>query len=121
VEGYIVCTWICRPGSAATLWEVDEESIYSIATLFNQNLANGLNKDDAVQQAKLSFLSKNDKEKLLSFYRPSMILIGTAELLQLAGFIKIYKFILIAGLVLLFSFLAFFIRQNFVALLNKVQ
>ncbi|MES2645918.1 MAG: CHAT domain-containing protein [Bacteroidota bacterium] len=101
------------PAVAATLWKVDEESTYAIVTLFNQNLANGLNKDEALQKAKLDFINKNDHEKLLPFYWSSMILVGTAGPLQLPGSSN-FKFYFFAAIGLVVFLLFLFRKRKYV-------
>ena len=68
------------PSVSATLWKADEETIYAISEKFNQYLSEGMNKDEALQKAKLFFISNNtSNEKLLPYYWANMILIGNTD------------------------------------------
>lgn len=73
------------PSVSATLWKADERTIYAITELFNRNLAQGMNKDEALQQAKLSFLKNNSGENQLPYYWANMILVGNATSLDLSS------------------------------------
>ncbi len=72
------------PSVAATLWNADEHTIYSISESFNHNLAAGMNKDDALRQAKLSFIKNNSGEKLLPYFWANMIVVGNTDAIQLS-------------------------------------
>ncbi len=71
------------PSVAATLWKADEQAIYTISEKFNQYLSEGMNKDEALQKAKLYFIKNNGNEKLLPYYWSNMILIGNADAIKL--------------------------------------
>jgi CHAT domain-containing protein len=73
------------PSVAATLWKADEEAIYAISEKFNQYLSEGMNKDEALQKAKLYFIKNNSNEKLLPYYWSNMIIIGNADAIKLTG------------------------------------
>jgi CHAT domain-containing protein len=66
------------PSVAATLWKADEQSIYAVSEKFNDYLSEGMNKDEALQKAKLYFINSNP-EKLLPYYWANMILIGNTD------------------------------------------
>jgi CHAT domain-containing protein len=72
---------------AATLWKADEQTIYIISEKFNEYLSEGMNKDEALQKAKLYFVQKNtNSEKLLPYYWANMILIGNTDAIKLQTF-----------------------------------
>jgi CHAT domain-containing protein len=73
------------PSVAATLWKADEEAIYAISERFNQYLSEGMNKDEALQKAKLYFIKNNSNEKLLPYYWSNMIVIGNADAIKLTA------------------------------------
>ena len=54
------------PSVAATLWKADEETIYAISEKFNQYLSEGMNKDEALQKAKLYFIQRITAIKVAS-------------------------------------------------------
>ncbi len=71
------------PSVSATLWNADEQTIYSISEKFNQYLSEGVNKDEALQKAKLYFIqNKNNSDKLLPYYWANMILIGNTDAIK---------------------------------------
>ncbi len=72
------------PSVSATLWKADEQSIYAITENFNRYLSQGMNKDEALQKAKLDFLKTGSKEKMLPYYWANMILIGNTDALKLS-------------------------------------
>jgi CHAT domain-containing protein/tetratricopeptide (TPR) repeat protein len=67
------------PCITATLWKADEEAIYGITQLFLKNIAEGMRKDDALQDAKLSFMQDGGNKNLLPYYWANMILAGNGE------------------------------------------
>jgi CHAT domain-containing protein len=79
---------------AATLWKADEAAIYNISEKFNQYLSEGMNKDEALQKAKLDFMQSNaNSEKLLPYYWANMVLIGNTDAIQLQT--KHYNYLLL--------------------------
>jgi CHAT domain-containing protein len=71
------------PSVAATLWKADEQTIYAISQKFNEYLAEGIDKDEALQKAKLYFIQNNNSEKMLPYYWANMILIGNTDAINL--------------------------------------
>jgi tetratricopeptide (TPR) repeat protein len=67
------------PAVAATQWEADEQAIYSISEKFNEYIAQGLNKDEALQKAKLYYMLTDKKGSILPCYWADMILIGNTD------------------------------------------
>lgn len=72
------------PSVAATLWKADQQSIYDITEKFHQYLSQGMQKDEALQKAKLHFLQTGGSSKQLPFYWANMILVGHTEPLDLS-------------------------------------
>lgn len=70
------------PSVAATLWKADEQMIYAISEKLNEYLAEGMNKDEALQKAKLYFVQSSNSKKMLPYYWANMILIGNADAIQ---------------------------------------
>jgi len=62
-----------------TLWKINDQSTSEIMTNFYQNLSEGLNKKEALRQAKLTYLTKND-DSLLNhpYYWSGIVLTGNA-------------------------------------------
>jgi CHAT domain-containing protein/tetratricopeptide (TPR) repeat protein len=67
------------PSVAATLWKADEQATYEISKSFHQYLAQGMHKDEALQQAKLYFIKNTSKEKSLPYFWANMIITGNSE------------------------------------------
>lgn len=87
---------------AATLWKSDEEAIYNISEKFNEYLSEGMNKDEALQKAKLYFIQSNsNSEKLLPYYWSNMVLIGNADAIKLQSKNNIYEWIISCTIILI--------------------
>ncbi len=72
------------PAVSATLWKADEGAVYDISTKFNEYLAQGMDKDEALQKAKRWYLEVNaDNEKSLPFYWANLVLIGNPQPISL--------------------------------------
>jgi CHAT domain-containing protein len=67
------------PAVAATLWEADEEAIYHVSEKFNEYISAGMNKDEALQKAKLYYIGQKKRRNSLPFYWANMVLIGNAD------------------------------------------
>ncbi|WP_282089708.1 CHAT domain-containing protein [Aquimarina algiphila] len=60
-------------------WEVSDKSTPVLIENFYKNLANGMNKAKALQQAKLDFIKTADFEQVAPFYWGSFYLLGNAD------------------------------------------
>ncbi len=67
------------PAAVATLWKADEQATYFITGEFHKNISQGMAKDIALQQAKLSWLKQADREHSLPFYWANLTLMGNAD------------------------------------------
>lgn len=67
------------PAVSATLWKADENAIYQITDKFNEYIAKGARKDEALRSAKLNFIEGTSNEKLLPYYWANMVLIGKSD------------------------------------------
>jgi CHAT domain-containing protein/tetratricopeptide (TPR) repeat protein len=67
------------PSVAATQWVADNQAIYTISEKFNEFIASGMNKDQALQKAKLFFMDQGNKKNILPFYWADLILIGNSD------------------------------------------
>jgi CHAT domain-containing protein len=59
-----------------SLWKIDEQSSTQITELFYQFLNEGLPKDEALRQAKLSYIKQSDGRMLAPQYWAGLVLIG---------------------------------------------
>jgi tetratricopeptide (TPR) repeat protein len=73
------------PSVAATQWEADEQAIYRISEKFNEYISQGMNKDEALQKAKLYFMQQDSHGSDLPCYWADMILIGNTDPLHFAA------------------------------------
>ncbi len=87
------------PAVAATLWQADEQSIYTITAAFHKRLAQGMDKDQALQDSKLEFLHTSDRAHSLPYYWANMILVGNPQPLVLSR-IRHFPWWLLADLAL---------------------
>lgn len=72
------------PAVAGTLWKADDQTIYTISSKFNEYLADGMDKSEALQKAKLWFLQNHsNNERLLPYYWANMVLIGNTQPIHL--------------------------------------
>lgn len=67
------------PAITATVWKADEGAIYAVSQTFLQNIAAGMRKDDALRNAKLSYLQSGANKNALPYYWANMIVVGNAE------------------------------------------
>jgi CHAT domain-containing protein len=72
------------PAVAATLWQADEQSIYTITAAFHKKLAQGMPKDQALRESKLEFIRTGDRSRSLPYYWANMILVGNPRPLVLS-------------------------------------
>ena len=79
------------PSVAATQWEADEQAIYAITEKFNEFIAQGLNKDEALQKAKLFYMGQAGNGNKLPYYWADMILIGNTEPIKFAPLLPWYR------------------------------
>jgi tetratricopeptide (TPR) repeat protein len=77
------------PAVAATQWEADEAAIYSISQKFNEYIFRGMNKDEALQKAKLYYIFQDKGGNPLPCYWADMILIGNTEPVQFSRDLRI--------------------------------
>jgi len=52
------------PAIVTTLWKIDDESTSKIMEYFYENLNNSLSKNEALHQAKLTYLRRNEDETI---------------------------------------------------------
>ena len=96
------------PAVAATQWVADNRAIYIISEKFNQLIAGGMNKDEALQKAKLSYIQNGEKGNILPYYWADLILIGNSDPIHFSTAYKInwlFLTIVLPALALLALFL----------------
>ncbi len=102
------------PSVSATLWKADEGAIYKISTKFNEYLAQGMNKSEALQKAKLWYLQTADHEHTMPYYWANMVLIGSSQPLVLTHSNHLWVWIsaIVVGVVVIVFLLYFFYYNN---------
>jgi CHAT domain-containing protein len=90
------------------LWKIDEQASSLLLETFYNNLAKGLRKDEALRQAKLTYLQNTNGRMLEPHYWAGLIIMGDTYPIQLKQKTSIWYF-LIPGfvLVLVFGFFVF--------------
>jgi hypothetical protein len=86
----------------------DNRAIYIISEKFNQLIAGGMNKDEALQKAKLSYIQNGEKGNILPYYWADLILIGNSDPIHFSTGYKtnwLFLTIVLAALALLVLFL----------------
>lgn len=98
------------PALITTLWSVDERATYRLTELFHQNLAKGLSKDIALQQAKITFMNQNGSQQFPNLWASSILIGDTSAIDNSISFWPI-----LLAVILLLSLLFFlFIKYNYI-------
>jgi tetratricopeptide (TPR) repeat protein len=97
------------PAVCATLWKADEETIYAISYTFHTLLSKGMQKDEALQKARLNFMKQGSREKELPYYWANMVLMGNPEPVKLLPATGIPWWMVIAVAVLAGSMIVIFV------------
>jgi CHAT domain-containing protein/tetratricopeptide (TPR) repeat protein len=96
------------PDVVMTLWPVGDESCGKLMTDFYKNLARGKSKDEALRNAKLSFIREADPIKQHPFYWAGYIVVGDRK----AVFFPQIKICLITGVILVVFICGFLFRKK---------
>jgi CHAT domain-containing protein len=98
--------WAGGSSVAATLWEVDDQSMSVLTSLFYKFLAEGLPKDVAMQNAKLAYLkTSTGKANDLPFYWAHFQVIGDTEpLSEPTNYLLLYLSAVFISLLFLYFF-----------------
>ncbi len=100
------------PAAISNCWSVDNESTYRLNGLFYQFLAQGLETDKALRQAKLAFLRTASKEKQYPYYWAASVLVGKNTRIVAAGVKPIYFLALATVLFTLGCLLYLYFRRK---------
>ncbi len=65
------------------LWKIDEQASTMITQFFYDNLANGMTKDEALRQAKLTYLSTAEGRMLAPQYWAGLVIMGDTSAIEL--------------------------------------
>ena len=67
------------PSIVMSLWSVNDEASSSIMEGFYRNLAEGVDKDEALRQAKIAYLDKTGRRDAHPYFWAAHVLIGDTE------------------------------------------
>ena len=95
-----------------SLWQIDEESSTKIIQSFYDNLAKGLDKDEALRQAKLTYLASAEGRTSAPQYWAGLVLIGDTSPIDLQTGISVWWWIVAVVLSLLLLYVVFFRRKK---------
>ncbi|WP_432412505.1 CHAT domain-containing protein [Rasiella sp. SM2506] len=95
-----------------SLWQIDEESSTKIIQFFYDNLAEGLDKDEALRQAKLAYLAAAEGRTAAPQYWAGLVLIGDTSPVDLQTGNSIWWWVLGIGLIILLLYMVFVLRKN---------
>lgn len=84
------------PSVVTSLWRVDDRSTGELMVHFYQHLIDGNNKDDAIRQAKLAYLSEKESEMLHHpYYWAAFIHIGDPTAIPFSGSALTWKWLIL--------------------------
>ena len=93
-----------------SLWKIDEKSSTEIISFFYENLEQGMARDEALRNAKLSYLSTANGRTIAPQYWAGLVLIGDSSPLELDSSTPVWYWV-VGAIVLLLIFLLFFRRK----------
>ncbi|MBC7933884.1 MAG: CHAT domain-containing protein [Rhizobacter sp.] len=95
------------------LWKIDEQTSTIITDLFYKNLQEGITKDEALRQAKLSYLQQSDGRMLAPQYWAGLVIMGDSSPIIFKENSQT-KWYWIGGIAFILSFIAlsFFLKKS---------
>lgn len=100
------------PGIVMTMWSVDDESGAQIVNKFYEYLEDGMDKDEALRQAKLDLLAKGDPLRSHPFYWAAYVNIGDNSPMKFRSVALTWSFYGIIALVIILSGLFIYKRTK---------
>ena len=85
------------PAAIVNLWPVDNKTTYELNELFYKHLAEGIDLDVALQQAKLEYLQKATGEKKLPYYWAPSVVTGRSASISVKNNFKYYPWVYITS------------------------
>ncbi|MAB56086.1 MAG: hypothetical protein CL524_00905 [Aequorivita sp.] len=95
-----------------SLWEIDEESSAKIVTLFYDNLSQGMPKDEALREAKLSYIKTAEGRTASPQYWAGLVLIGDTAPIDLSKDVAWWWYLLAGATLMVLLFLIYFTRNS---------
>ncbi len=102
------------PSLAITLWSIDDQASADLMSFYYQNLAKGMNKAKALQEAKIAFLKIADPIRIHPHFWASHVLIGNTNPIQLRDGNRLIGLLVFAIIILI----VFFLRKKLIRALK---
>jgi len=94
-----------------SLWKIDEKSSTQIIGYFYENLNEGMPKDEALRQAKLTYIASAEGRTIEPQYWAGLVLMGDARAIELSSGTPVWMLIL-GGILILFLLFYLFKRRR---------
>lgn len=94
------------------LWKIDEQASALLLDIFYRNLLKGMDKDEALRQAKLSYLQNAEGRMLAPQYWAGLVIMGDTSPITLAQNNDNPRILIFVILILLLGSGYFFIKRN---------
>lgn len=94
------------------LWKIDEKSSAILLDAFYKNLKKGMQKDEALRQAKLTYLENENGRMLEPQFWAGLIIMGDTSALTTSNNSEISIYIIIGGMLLIFILGTYFIIRK---------
>lgn len=93
-----------------SLWKIDEQSSAKILGYFYKNIKEGFTKDEALRQAKLSYIASADGRTMAPQYWAGLVLIGDSSSIELSS--NTFLYWIIGAVFLVLTFIFFSLRSR---------
>ncbi len=89
------------PSSVTNLWSIDNKSTYRLTELFYGYLAKGMDKDIAMQKAKLQFMGTGSREDKMPYFWAAAILVGKTDAVEFYATVDWGRILPLLGIVVI--------------------
>ncbi|HSB92504.1 MAG TPA: CHAT domain-containing tetratricopeptide repeat protein [Flavitalea sp.] len=100
------------PATISTLWPINNRSTYAITESFYKFLSQGMEKDIALQQAKLEFIQNSEGAGKLPFAWAAPVLIGDTSVLMFENDYKKTIMVLVSVIVLIAAVVLYILQKR---------
>jgi CHAT domain-containing protein len=100
------------PSIVMTLWELNDQTSVKVMHLFYQNLVEGQTKDDAMRNAKISYLQNNKGFTAQPFFWASFVCIGNQQPIPLEYTPHTWKWWALSASAMVFLFLLYYKKKS---------
>lgn len=101
------------PNILMSLWPVNDQSTAELMSYFYENLNEGMRKNEALRQAKLTFLKNADPVKAHPYYWAGFVISGSPEPINFGKSSYLTLYLIIGGLVLAIGMIYFKSSRSF--------